>query len=237
MKGYCSATSIFILLLCSTALMQPLMAQPEHTVPDSSKVGPPPPPYSGRASIYEIGPDPERLFRSGVEAFNLGRDELSLGLLQQCLTVNPNHAGAWNYVGAIRERQGRFNEALQNYRLAVHHLCPGSPNFADLDASILRVGALCPSPSLPSKQCCRNFSLCATACNPGDCKACDHDRVSLFGPVKYYQPYPGATPIAQRPILNQIGRSKAFVTLDRQIPNNRYTHWLCPVCNWLESQP
>jgi Flp pilus assembly protein TadD len=64
----------------------------------------------------------------GITLLLQGRDGDAEVALQRVVAANPQQAGAWNSLGQIAERGGRFDEALARYRTAVE-CAPADPGI------------------------------------------------------------------------------------------------------------
>jgi tetratricopeptide (TPR) repeat protein len=72
-----------------------------------------------REAVRLGAPGPDAYYNYGVTLLLQERDGDAAATLQRVVDANPQHAGAWNSLGQIAERGGRFDEALARYRTAV----------------------------------------------------------------------------------------------------------------------
>jgi Tfp pilus assembly protein PilF len=65
---------------------------------------------------------PDAHYNYGVLLLLQHRDEEAAAAFKLTIAANPDHAGAWNNLGQVAERGGRWPDALEAYRRAVERM-------------------------------------------------------------------------------------------------------------------
>jgi superkiller protein 3 len=75
---------------------------------------------------------PGMLHRTGLELFNMGRQDEAIAHYKQAVAINPDFAEAYNNLGVAMVKQGRQNEAIALYQQAIAI----EPKFAEAHSNV-----------------------------------------------------------------------------------------------------